>query len=148
MCSAYPARAAIRFDPSSSRRPSTPTMSTSTGPLILVPPETIYRDYLSCTETDTFNRRYAAVLAPYSINPTAAAAATTPVDVARLLYTAALEGAPAAFLQWHQGTRGRGAQIVLLHSVSSYVPRMGLTVSLQDNLFFVLKGDITCDIFD
>ena len=100
MCSAYPVRAAIRFDPSSSRRPSTPTMSTLTGPLILVPPETIYRDSLSCTETNTFNRSYAAVLAPYSINPTAAAAAATPVDVARLLYTAALEGAPAKELGW------------------------------------------------
>ena len=103
MCSAYPVRAAISFDPSSSRRPSTPTIATPTGPLILVPPETIYRDYFYCTETDTFNRRYAAVLAPYSINPTAAAAVATPVDVARLIYTAALEGAPTAFLQWHHG---------------------------------------------
>ena len=122
-------------------------MATPTGPLILVPPKTIYRDHFSCTETDTFNRHYAAVLAPYTINPTAAAAAATPVDVARIIYTTALEGAPTALLRWHQGTRVRGAQIALLHSVSSYVPRMGLPVSLQDNLSFVLKGYITYEIF-
>ena len=39
---------------------------------------------------------------------------------------------------------GRGAQIVLLHSVLNYVPKMELPESLWDDLSFVLKGDITC----
>ena len=34
--------------------------------------------------------------------------------------------------------------ISLLHSVPSYVPRMGLTAPLWDDLSFMLKGDATC----
>ena len=88
----------------------------------------------------------AHVLAPYIIDPnTSSASAAVPADVVTLIYAAAQEGIPATFLQWHQGMSGRGAMIVLLNSVSRYVPRMGMTASLWDNLFFTLKEDVTCD---
>ena len=77
----------------------------------------------------------------------AAAAATTsatPSNVARLVYAAAREFIAAAFLQWHQGARGRGTHIALFHLVSDYILRLGLLTSLWDNLPFVLKEDITC----
>ena len=60
----------------------------------------------------------------------------------RLIYAAAQEGVPTAFLQWHQGARGRGAQIVLLHLVSAYIPRIGILASPWDNNSFTLKWDI------
>ena len=47
------------------------------------------------------------------------------------------------FLQWNQGARGRGAQIALLHSVTNYVPSMGILESPLDNGSFALKGGIT-----
>ena len=39
---------------------------------------------------------------------------------------------------------GRGAHIVLLHSVSNYVPRMGLPASHWDDGYFASKGYIAC----
>ena len=83
------------------------------------------------------------VLVAYSINPTASNTAASPANVKRLIYALAQEGVPTNFLQWHQGTSVRGAQIMLLHSVSSYIPRMGLPASPWDNLSFALKGDVT-----
>ena len=47
------------------------------------------------------------------------------------------------FLQWNQGARGRGTQIALLHSVTNYVPSMGILESPLDNGSFALKGGIT-----
>ena len=79
------------------------------------------------------------------INPTASAAASATANVARLIYTAVKEGVPTAFLQWNQGGRGRGTQIALLHLVSRYAQRMELMVSLWDDLYFALTGDVTCD---
>ena len=40
--------------------------------------------------------------------------------------------------------RGRGAQIVLLQSVSNYVPRMGLTESPWNDEYFKSNQDIAC----
>ena len=117
-------------------------MVTPTGLPSFVLLATTYRDYFSRAKTDTFSGRYATVLAPYSINPTATAA--TPADVARLIYSAAQEGVPTAFLHWRKRMMGRGAQIALLHLVSSYVPRMGMPASPWENLYFALKGDISC----
>ena len=134
--------AVSRFDNFSSRWLSAPTMATPTSLPSFVLLVTTYRDYFSRAKTDTFSGRYATVLAPYSINPTATAA--TPADVARLIYSAAQEGVPTAFLHWRERVMGEGAQIALLHLVSSYVPRMGMPASPWENLYFALKGDITC----
>ena len=98
-------------------------MAIPTGPPILVPPASNYQDFLSHADTYTFRSHYAAVLAPYTIGPAAAAAA--PDDVVRLIYAAEQEGVPTALLQWHQGARGKGAHIELLHLVSNYVPGWG-----------------------
>ena len=91
-------------------------MATTPRPPSLVPPTNSYWYYFAHAETDTFRGRYAAILAPYSIDPVKADA---PVDVTRLIYAAAQEVVPTLFLQWHQGERGRGVQIALLHSVSN-----------------------------
>ena len=49
------------------------------------------------------------------------------------------------FLKRHQGERGEGgAHIALLHSVSNYNPRMGLTASPWDKGSFYSKGYIAC----
>ena len=61
-----------------------------------------------------------------------------------MIYAASQEGVPTVFLQWHQGAIGGGAQIILLHSVSNYVPRMGLTESPCDDGSFASKRDIAC----
>ena len=119
-------------------------MATPTGPLSLVLPKSTYRDYFYRSKTYTFCGSYTAVLVPHAINPTAAAATTATDNVAQAIYAMAQEGVTTAFLQWHQGERGRGAQIALLHLVSSYVPMMGLLASPWDDLSFASKGDITC----
>ena len=90
-------------------------METLTGPLILVPPTTIYREYFSHAEIDTFCGRYADVLVPYTINPNDAVVAATPADAMQLIYSAAQEGVPTMFLQWNQGARRRIMHIALLH---------------------------------
>ena len=91
-------------------------MANLTGSPILVPLETTYRDYFSCTDTNTSRCRYATILAPYVIY---LAASTTPAEVSRLLYTADQEGVPTALLQWYQVNMVRGAQIALLRMLSS-----------------------------
>ena len=81
----------------------------------------------------------------YSINFDAAAAAdVAPADVARLIYAADQEGVPSAFIQWHQGARGRGVHSALLHSLSAYVLRMELTMSHWNDGSFTLERDNAC----
>ena len=63
-------------------------MATLTDPLSLIPPTTIYWDYLSTTETNTFHRFYANILVPYSMNLVSASTA----NVAQLIYAADQEG--------------------------------------------------------
>ena len=139
--SADPMRAASSFDlffhQLSALIMTNPTRSPSLVPLV-----TTYRDYLSRSNTNTFRGRYAAVLDPYSINPTASAAAAAPADNARLIYAAVQEGVVTNFLQWYHVTRGRGAQTSLLHSLPRYIPRMGLLASPWDDLYFMSKLDV------
>ena len=73
-------------------------MATPTSPLSLLPPKTSYQYYFSRANTDTFRRRYAAVLAPYVINPVTAVANAAPVDFAQLIYAAGQEGVMNAFV--------------------------------------------------
>ena len=117
-------------------------MEKTTGPPSLAPPATTYQDHLSPTGIYTFYRRYAVVLAPCATNPTTSVAA--PANVGRLIYATSHESAPNTFLQWNQYTRRRGSHIALLRLVSSYVPGMGLLVSLLDNLSLTSKGETTC----
>ena len=79
-------------------------MATLTSPPSLVLPTTSYLDYVSCSETNTFRRRYAAVPEPYTINH-AHVTADVSSKVAQLIYSEAQEGIPTVFLQWHQGAR-------------------------------------------
>ena len=115
-------------------------------PLSLILPATNYQDYLSRAKTDTSCIRYVTILAPYTLPPPPppSAAAADPANVEQLIYAATQEGVPTAFLQWHQGATGRGAQIALLYLVTSYVPRRGLSKSPWDDLYFASKGDIIC----
>ena len=136
-------RAAISFDhflPSAAAL----TMVNLINPPRLAPPTTIYRDYFYHIKTDTFCERHATVLAAYSIDPAADATAAAPTEVARLIYAAAQDGVPTAFLQQRQGTRGRGTKIALLNLVSIYLPRMELLASPCDNLSFALNRGVSC----
>ena len=55
----------------------------------LVPPLAAYREYFAREETNPFTNGYAAVLAPYAIDPTNANAAPTPAIIFRQIYAAA-----------------------------------------------------------
>ena len=110
-----------------------------------IPATTSYRYYFARADTNTFRGNYAVVLATYVIDPDNAANDAAPANVVRLIYAVAQEGVPTVLLQCHQGARRRGVQIALLHSVSNYVPRMGLPASPWDNRSFASKGDITCE---
>ena len=79
-------------------------MVTPTHTSILVPPMTKHWDYFTRAETNTFHGRYAAILGPFVIDPTAAASAAT-ADIARLIYAADQEVFPIAFLQRNQEDR-------------------------------------------
>ena len=50
---------------------------------------------------------------------------------------------PTAFLQCHWSVGWRGAQIALLYSISSYVPRMEMHPSPWDDLSFASKVEVT-----
>ena len=65
---------ASSFDPFSFHQKYPPTM------------KSCYWDYFPRADTDIFRRRYAAVLVPYTINPTATVA---PANVAQMIYTPA-----------------------------------------------------------
>ena len=119
-------------------------MVTPPSPPILFYPMNTYWDYLSRTETNTFCGRYAAVLAMHSTDPASATATTAPANMAWLIYAASQEGITTKFLLWHQGARGRDAQIVLLHSVSKYTSMMGLTLPYWYDRSFASNGDIAC----
>ena len=80
----------------------------------------------------------------YSIDLVDTANTVAPANFSWLIYAAAQEGLPTAFLKCDQGERERGVQISLLHPVSNYVPRMGLTVSPWHHGSFTSKGVITC----
>ena len=111
----------------------------------LVPLMATYRTYFMRSETDTFCGHYVNVLRTYKTDTENASANTDPSEVSCQIYAMAQEGVPTAFLQWHRSAgRGGSAQIALLHSVSSYINRMGVLPSPWDNLSFISKGEVTC----
>ena len=120
-------------------------MADPTGRPIFVPLLATYRDYFARAETDTFCGHYVNVLRTYKTDTENAAANTDPSEVSCQIYAMAQEGVPTAFLQWHRSAgRGGSAHIALLHSVSSYINRMGMLPSPWDNLSFISKGEVTC----
>ena len=73
-------------------------MVISTGPPRIILPTTIYHNYFSHTETDTFRGHYVTVLAPYTFDLAKSVAAATSADVLWLIYATSHEGFPTAFL--------------------------------------------------
>ena len=61
-------------------------MATPTNPSIILPLATNYQDYFYCVKTNTFCRRYAAILYTCTIDP---AASISPANVACLIYATA-----------------------------------------------------------
>ena len=113
----------------------------------LAPPICTYCAYFSWPETDPFGGDYAAILAPYRVDPLNAAAAPKPASVAQPIYAASQQKDPTAFLLWH-ATPGLAVdqdpgRISLLHSVSHYASRMGWTPCRWDNETFTNRGDVT-----
>ena len=72
--------------------------------------------YLSRVETNTFRKRYAAVLATYSIEPADAYNTAAPADVVWLIYATTKEGVTTVFLKWNQEVRGGGGGARISHS--------------------------------
>ena len=117
------------------------------GPPDLVPTICTYRAYFSSLETDPFAGGYEAVLDPYSIDPTNAAATQTRASVSQQIYTASQQGYPTSFLLWH-ATPGivkdrDPGRISMLHSVSYYTSRMGQPSCKWDDGTFANRGDVS-----
>ena len=58
----------------------------------LVPPFRTYREYFASEETNPFTDNFAAVMAPYALDPANAAAAHEPSALARQVYSRSTVG--------------------------------------------------------
>ena len=67
----------------------------------LVPLFKTYREYFASEETNLFTDNFAAVMAPYALDPANAAAAHEPAALARQVYYSTISGDPTAFLLCH-----------------------------------------------
>ena len=75
-------------------------MASLLGQPDLAPPIRTYRAYFYSPETDPFGGDYAAVLAPYQVDPLNAPAAPTPASFTQQIYASSQHGEPTAFLLW------------------------------------------------
>ena len=62
-------------------------------PPSLVPLTTSYHDYFPHAETNTFRRHYAAIQAPYVVDPAAATTSAASYDFTRMIYATDQGGA-------------------------------------------------------
>ena len=67
----------------------------------LVPPFKTYPQYFASEEMNPFRENFAAVMAPYAIDPANAAAAHKPAALYRQVYSSTMPGDPTAFLLCH-----------------------------------------------
>ena len=74
-----------------------------------------------------------------------AASKTIPQEVVRKIYATMQEGILTALIKWHRDAGVWGSETVLLHSISNYVPRIGMPPSPWDDLYFPFKCVLTVD---
>ena len=106
----------------------------------LVPLFKTYRDYFASKETNEFTENFAAVMAPYALDPANVAAAHKPAALSRKIYSSTMSGEPTAFLLCHS-TLGFDpgddpGRISLVHMISRYDTRIGRPASPWDNEAF------------
>ena len=106
----------------------------------LMPLVKTYREYFASEETNPFTDNFAAVMAPYALDPANAAATHEPAALARQAYYSTMSGDPTAFLLCHP-TLGfysgdDPGRLGLVHSISRYDARIGRPTSPWDDEAF------------
>ena len=106
----------------------------------LVPLFKTYWEYFASEETNPFTDNFAAVMAPYALDPANAAAAHKPSKLARQVYSSTMSGDPTTFLLCHT-TLGFDSgddpgRLGLVHSISRYDARIGRPASPWDDKSF------------
>ena len=111
----------------------------------LVPPFRTYREYFASEEANPFTDNFAAVMAPYALDPANPAAAHEPDALARKVYYSTMSSDPTALLLCHP-TLGFDSgddpgRLGLVHSISRYDARIGRPASPWDDEAFGTRGD-------
>ena len=112
----------------------------------LVPPFKTYRVYFESEETNPFTDNFAAVMAPYSLEPANAAAVHEPAALAQQVYSSTMYGDPTSFLLCHP-TPGFDSgddpdRLGLVHSISQYDACIGRHASPWDDEAFGTRGNV------
>ena len=99
----------------------------------LVTPFKTYREYFAKEETNPFTDNFAAVMAPYALDPANAAAAHEPDALSRQVYSSKISGDPTEFLLCHLtfgfDPGNNPVRLSLVHSISRYDACIGRPAS-------------------
>ena len=106
----------------------------------MVPPFRTYQEYFASEETNPFTDNFAAVMAPYALDPANAAAAHKPAALSQQVYSSTMSGEPTAFLLCHPTLGFRPGdnpgRLGLFHSISLYDACIGRPASPWDDEAF------------
>ena len=112
----------------------------------LVHPFKTYQEYFASKETNLFTDNFAAVVAPYALDPANAAAAHEPAALARQVYSSTMSGDPMAFLLCHPtlvfDSGNDPGRLSLVHSIIRYDARIGRPVPPWDEEAFGTRGGV------
>ena len=112
----------------------------------LVPPLRTYWEYFASEEINPFTDNFAAVMAPYSLDPAKAAAAHKPAALSRQVYSSTMSGDPTEFLLCHQtlgfDSGDDPSRLGLVHSISRYDACIGRPASPWDDKAFGTRGEV------
>ena len=111
----------------------------------LVPPFKTFREYFASEEMNLFTDNFAAVMAPYALDPANAAAAHEPAALDRQVYSSTMSGDPTTFLLCHPTLGFESGddpgRLGLVHSISRYDARIGRPASPWDDKAFETRGN-------
>ena len=112
----------------------------------LVPPFKTYREYFASEETNLFTNNFAAVMAPYALDPTNAAATHEPAELSRQVYSSTMSGDPTAFLLCHPNLGfdpgNDPSRLSLVHWIIRYDAHISRPASPWDDEAFGTRGDV------
>ena len=106
----------------------------------LVPLFRTYWEYFVSVETNPFTENFAAVISPYALDPSNAAAAHKPAVLSQQVYSLTMSGDPMEFLLCHP-TLGFDpgddpGRLGLVHSISQYDTHIDRPTSPRDKEAF------------
>ena len=111
-----------------------------------MPPFKTYREYFASKETNLFTDNFAAIMAPYALDPANAAAAHEPAALSRQVYYLTMLVEPLAFLLCNStiglDPSNDTGRLSLVHSISRYDAHIGRPASPWDNKAFGTRGDV------